>query len=165
MCGWQERAAGLEAVDGMLAAFGGRIGPNVGDLMGALKVCSSSAPYADLIGYTVGRTPRVMADELGSSYIIFGYHRRRPIHRSNHAAQGRLADSNRNLGVRALLLLGALGRAMGPAVERAARQCLAPALACLADKKKPVRGPRDWGDTVAFVRSCCLLLHLSSRCT
>ena len=37
-CVWQERAAGLEAVDGMLAAAGGRIGPNVGDLMGALKV-------------------------------------------------------------------------------------------------------------------------------
>jgi hypothetical protein len=72
------------------------------------------------------------------------YHHR-PSHRSNHAAQGRLGDSNRNLGVRALLLLGALGRAMGPAVERAARQCLAPALACLADKKKPVRGPCDWG--------------------
>lgn len=28
---------------------------------------------------------------------------------------------------------------MGPTVERAARQCLAPALNCLADKKKPVR--------------------------
>lgn len=41
--------------------------------------------------------------------------------------------------MRALLLLGALGKAMGPAVERAARQCLAPALNCLADKKKPVR--------------------------
>lgn len=34
----QERAAGLDAVDGMLAAAGGRIGPSVGDLMGALKV-------------------------------------------------------------------------------------------------------------------------------
>ena len=55
------------------------------------------------------------------------------------AVQGRLNDSNRNLGVRALLLLGAVGRAMGPAVERAARQCLPPALSCLADKKKPVR--------------------------
>ena len=53
--------------------------------------------------------------------------------------QARLGNSNRNLGVRALLLLGALGRAMGPTIERAARQCLPPALNCLADKKKPVR--------------------------
>ena len=56
MCGRQERAAGLEAVDGMLAAFGGRIGPNVGDLMGALKVRSSSAPYANLTSSTAGKT-------------------------------------------------------------------------------------------------------------
>lgn len=52
MCGRQERAAGLEAVDGMLAAFGGRIGPNVGDLMGALKVRSSAAPLAHLAHLT-----------------------------------------------------------------------------------------------------------------
>ena len=77
--------------------------------------------------------------------------------------QGRLADSNRNLGVRALLLLGALGRAMGPAVERAARQCLAPALACLADKKKPVRGLHWQGRRAG--RSCCLLVVLSCPCS
>lgn len=59
--------------------------------------------------------------------------------RRGNRLQGRLSDSNRNLGVRALLLLGALGKAMGPPVERAARQCLVPALNCLADKKKPVR--------------------------
>lgn len=56
-----------------------------------------------------------------------------------HVLQGRLADSNRNLGARALLLLGGVGKAMGPPIERAARTCLGPALQCLADKKKPVR--------------------------
>ena len=34
----QERAAALEAVEGMLTAAGGRITPIVGDLIGALKV-------------------------------------------------------------------------------------------------------------------------------
>ena len=88
------------------------------------------------------------------------YHRRLS-HRRNHAVQGRLADSNRNLGVRALLLLGALGRAMGPAVERAARQCLAPALGCLADKKKPVRELCGRDAAVAIKRTRWLLLFLS----
>lgn len=37
-CCAQERAAGLEAVDGLLTVAGGRITPSVADLMGALKV-------------------------------------------------------------------------------------------------------------------------------
>ena len=64
VCGRQERAAGLEAVDGMLAAFGGRIGPNVGDLMGALKVHSITAPIAHLTVDAVDDGPPAVADEL-----------------------------------------------------------------------------------------------------
>ncbi len=52
--------------------------------------------------------------------------------------QHRLGDSNRNLAARALLLLAELGAAMGPPIERVARPVLAPALACLSDKKKQV---------------------------
>lgn len=55
--------------------------------------------------------------------------------------QPRLADANKNLTQRTLHLLGELGAAMGPPIERAARPCFVPALQCLADKKKPVRGP------------------------
>lgn len=53
--------------------------------------------------------------------------------------QGRLADANKNLTQRTLQLMGELGAAMGPPIERAARVCFQPALHCLADKKKPVR--------------------------
>ena len=53
--------------------------------------------------------------------------------------QHRLGDSNRNLAARALRLLAELGSAMGPPIERVVRPVLAPALACLSDKKKQVR--------------------------
>ena len=56
-------------------------------------------------------------------------------------AQGRLADSNKNLVTKALLLLGELGKAMGPPIERVARPCLVPALQCLAVKQTSVRRP------------------------
>lgn len=53
-----------------------------------------------------------------------------------------MTDSNKNLTLKALLLLAELGRAMGPPIERAARQVTAAALSCLSDKKKPVRSIR-----------------------
>ena len=71
-------------------------------------------------------------------------------------SKGRLADANRNLGVRTLLLLGELGKAMGPPIERAARPCLGPALQCLADKKKPVRRARG-PDKPMNRHLCCFL--------
>ena len=49
-----------------------------------------------------------------------------------------MTDSNKNLTLRAIVLLAELGRAMGPPIERAARQVTGSALACLSDKKKPV---------------------------
>ncbi len=52
----QERAAGLEAVDGLLVAASGRITPNVGDLMGALKVLSRRLRHASW-GLTHFRCP------------------------------------------------------------------------------------------------------------
>lgn len=52
----QERAAGLEAVEGLLVAASGRITPNVGDLMGALKVLSRSLRHASW-GLTHVRSP------------------------------------------------------------------------------------------------------------
>ncbi len=54
-----------------------------------------------------------------------------------------MTDSNRNLAARALLVLAELGAAMGPPIERIARPALGPALACLSDKKKQVRGRAD----------------------
>jgi hypothetical protein len=69
MCGWQERAAGLEAVDGMLAAFGGRIGPNVGDLMGALKVRGSAARMAQLKGSAAAGKHRRRQYELSPTVV------------------------------------------------------------------------------------------------
>jgi hypothetical protein len=53
-------------------------------------------------------------------------------------SQARLADANKNLIQRTLLLMGELGKAMGPAIERVARTCYPPAIQCLGDKKKPV---------------------------
>lgn len=50
-----------------------------------------------------------------------------------------MTDSNKNLTLKALLLLAELGKAMGPPVAHAGRQVLSSALVCLSDKKKPVR--------------------------
>ena len=58
--------------------------------------------------------------------------------------QHRMTDSNKNLTLKALLLLAELGKAMGPQVAHAGRQVLGSALACLSDKKKPVRAPDPW---------------------
>ena len=40
MLQWKERNAAVTAVENVLAGAGGRIQPNVGDLLPALKVCS-----------------------------------------------------------------------------------------------------------------------------
>ncbi len=55
--------------------------------------------------------------------------------------QGRMADSNRNLAAKVLVLLGDIAKAMGPAFDKGARPVvLAPAVANLADNKKQVQG-------------------------
>ncbi|KAL4424717.1 hypothetical protein ABPG77_000060 [Micractinium sp. CCAP 211/92] len=56
------------------------------------------------------------------------------------ALKGRMADSNRNLAAKVLVLLGDIAKAMGPAFDKGARPVvLAPAVANLADNKKQVR--------------------------
>ena len=53
--------------------------------------------------------------------------------------QARLADSNRNLAAKVLVLLGELARAMGPPFDKVARPVLlAPAVSNLSDNKKQV---------------------------
>jgi hypothetical protein len=53
--------------------------------------------------------------------------------------QARLADSNRNLAAKVLILLGDIARAMGPPFDARARTALLfPAVANLSDNKKQV---------------------------
>lgn len=52
--------------------------------------------------------------------------------------QGRLADSNKNLVARVMLVIGDLARAMGPPFQQQGRTVLAPALLNLSDSKKHV---------------------------
>ena len=55
--------------------------------------------------------------------------------------QARLADSNRNLAAKVLILLGDIARAMGPPFDARARTALLfPAVANLSDNKKQVGG-------------------------
>jgi len=56
------------------------------------------------------------------------------------ALRGRMADTNRNLAAKTLLLLGKFASAMGPAFDKAAsRVILMPSLGALSDNKKQVR--------------------------
>lgn len=56
------------------------------------------------------------------------------------ALKGRMADSNRNLAAKVLVLLGDIAKAMGPPFDKGARPVvLSPAVANLADNKKQVR--------------------------
>lgn len=56
------------------------------------------------------------------------------------ALRGRLADTNRNLAAKTLLLVGKFASAMGPSFDKAAsRPMLVPALGALSDNKKQVR--------------------------
>ncbi len=54
------------------------------------------------------------------------------------SVQGRLADSNRNLAAKALMVVGDIARAMGPAFDKQGRNLLGPALANISDNKKTV---------------------------
>ena len=56
------------------------------------------------------------------------------------AFKPRMSDSNKNLTVQALGLLAKLARAMGKAIDRAARQLLDPALKNISDQKAQVWG-------------------------
>ena len=61
--------------------------------------------------------------------------------------QARLADSNRNLAAKVLILLGDIARAMGPPFDARARPALLfPAVANLSDNKKQVGGLWRAGD-------------------
>ncbi len=55
------------------------------------------------------------------------------------ALRGRMADTNRNLAARTLLLLGKLAQAIGQPFDKLARPVLVPALNTLSDNKKQVR--------------------------
>ena len=56
------------------------------------------------------------------------------------ALRGRMADTNRNLAAKTLILLGKFASAMGPAFDKAAsRVVLMPSLGALSDNKKQVR--------------------------
>lgn len=55
------------------------------------------------------------------------------------ALKGRMSDANKNLAAQAMTLTGKLARAMGKAIDRAARPLLAPALRNLSDNKASVR--------------------------
>lgn len=54
--------------------------------------------------------------------------------------KGRLSDTNKNLVIQTLALMGKLARAMGRPINREARPLLGPALKCLQDPKPTVRG-------------------------
>ena len=56
-----------------------------------------------------------------------------------HSLQGRMADTNRNLTAKSLLLLGELAKAMGPAFEGVGRPLLSACMATLSDNKSQVR--------------------------
>ena len=51
-----------------------------------------------------------------------------------------MADSNRNLAAKALILVGDVAKAMGPPFDRQARTLLPAAVGNFADNKKQVRG-------------------------
>ncbi|KAL0028272.1 hypothetical protein WJX79_006476 [Trebouxia sp. C0005] len=55
------------------------------------------------------------------------------------ALKGRMADTNRNLTAKALLLLGELAKAMGPAFDSVGRPLLSVSVANLSDTKSQVR--------------------------
>ncbi len=73
------------------------------------------------------------------------------------ALKGRMSDSNKNLMAQALALTGKLARAMGKAIDRAARPLLGPALRNLSDNKASVRACMHACVRVSFVHMCSLV--------
>ena len=69
------------------------------------------------------------------------------------ALRGRLADTNRNLAARTLLLIGKLADAVGAPFDRLGRPVLIPALGTLSDNKKQVRDAAV-AMLDAWVRTC-----------
>ena len=109
---WKERNLALEEVEGILQAAGGRIQPSIGDLIPAVKV------------QPAGTNHLMAACMQALSYC------------QSSKSQARLTDSNKNLVARALLLLGDLAKALGPAFDRVGRPIVQQSVTFLADNKK-----------------------------
>ncbi len=146
---WKDRAAALDAVATAVRGAGGRIAPTLGDLMGALKVTRRQSrpppPFRrpNCSRCLMLRWATAAAGESRRAHVALqkcrAHYHWEGVVMAGAVLQGRLADANKNLTQRTLQLMGELGAAMGPPIERAARVCFLPALHCLADKKKPVR--------------------------